>query len=442
MPEWLGSSNVPQLKFSHMSVSTIHTSDNRFIRHRFLSLSPTSTTIFERSFDMLTKKYFVPVRVKEVIDEETGEILEVKEEIKPPTFKSHVGELSDKARRQLNKSVYTLLQIVDPELLINPTKENKQKITFATLTLASSQIKEIHTHYVDYYATDKEIKANCFNHLLTELRETQGVQNYVWVSEKQKNGSIHFHLLLDKRIDYTWLRKRWNVIQNKFGFVDRYQSRMAKLSKSEYFQLRKKDFKKVSEKEIKQIENAWNYGQKTNWSDPNSTDIETLKHVDNVASYISKYMSKSYGHNPEQQKKYVSRLSGQIEISDICAKMFHTIEGRIWQCSQNISKCRKVIVECEDYHETAISNMKKQIKDCKVYVDERFITILHNTKQLFKHAHQIYNDYCTAIETRLTLISDSINSAINICCSDSILSPIQDKENDSTINSQTHILYT
>ena len=34
------------------------------------------------------------------------------------------------------------------------------------------------------------------------------------------------------------------------------------------------------------------YGKKTNWSDPNTTDIHSVYKINNLAAYLSKYMAK------------------------------------------------------------------------------------------------------------------------------------------------------
>lgn len=409
-----------------MSVPVSYSQNNdRFVRHSFLSLSPTSTTIFQRTFDLFKNKYHVPLRVKEVIDLETGEINEVQEEIKPPVFKEHIGTLSDKARRQLNRSVYTLLGLVDDRILVDGT--GREKITFCTLTLPSPQIRSISNDIIDYYATDKEIKSACFNQLLTELRQNNQIKNYVWVSEKQLNGSIHFHILFDSRIDYKLIRSRWNSLLNKFGFIDRYQKKMQLLTKEEYTKTRLKEnwSDKLTQSEInKKIENAWNYGIKTHWTDPNSTDIETLKHVDNVAAYISKYMSKSYSHTNEQQKQAIYQYTTENEVSGHLAQQFYKIDGRIWQCSQTVSKARKCIIECEDTMSEAISNVIEKVKDIKIFTEDRFTTVLHHFKHIKTYAYEIYQ---TLIDNYKAHIQHDIIDFLNrdyTCNSVSVLSPL------------------
>lgn len=226
-----------------MAVAISYNKDNdRFIRHKFLSLSPTSTTIYERTFDKLEGCYHKTSKKVEYVDEETGELNTVDEVIKPPVFTSHKGTLSDKGRRNLQRSIYTMLNMVNPDILIK--NEHTDDVTFCTLTLPSSQIKSIKSTGIEYHATDKQIKRVAFNSFMTIIKEKFEVKFFVWVAEKQLNGSIHFHILFDRKIDYRSIRDIWNSCINNLGFVDRYSDKMKKLSASDYIALRIKDYKR------------------------------------------------------------------------------------------------------------------------------------------------------------------------------------------------------
>ena len=73
------------------------------------------------------------------------------------------------------------------------------KMAFITLSLSSTQIH-----------SDNEIKEKCLNQFLIEIRKRYRVKNYIWRAEKQKNGNIHFHVVIDKFIAWSELRDRWN----------------------------------------------------------------------------------------------------------------------------------------------------------------------------------------------------------------------------------------
>lgn len=80
--------------------------------------------------------------------------------------------------------------------------------SFWTFTVADLQ--------KDYEITDKEITSK-FSTLLKGLRtrfdrgQPNGLKNYVWVSEAQERGNIHFHLVTStKFIDVFFVQKWWN----------------------------------------------------------------------------------------------------------------------------------------------------------------------------------------------------------------------------------------
>jgi hypothetical protein len=116
--------------------------------------------------------------------------------------------------------------------------------TFITLTLASDQLH-----------CDKTIKRELLNQFLIKAKRNYRVNNFVWKSELQKNGNIHFHLFSEGHTPHEQLRLDWNEVQQKLGYVER----------------------------------ANNYHEGYN---PNSTDIHELKKIRNVSAYVGKYMSK------------------------------------------------------------------------------------------------------------------------------------------------------
>ena len=368
--------------------------NDRFERVPFLSLSPTSTTLYYRTFDKKECEFTRPRRF-------LHDGIEV--DAQPPVFKEHQGDLSSKAKRSLTRSVNMMLCGVDERLLLE--SKGTDKITFITLTLASSQIKAFHRDSVDFWADDKQIKRECFNQLLTELKELKGVTSYVWKAEKQINGNLHFHLLIDKKICWEWLRERWNALQNKFGFIDRYSEKMRVLTKDEYVSMRLKEYKNPTDKQLLQINKAWTEGVKCNWTNPNSTDIQTLKNIKNVSGYIAKYMSKDKGHDAKKTAEYQCQLTKEYELSPLVIKDMYTIKGRIWQCSRHISKSRHCVTFAEPEYGAELSVMVEK-ENLKVFEDEsvedkkegRFITFCHSFKQLNIYCKSIYEVFVSHVK--------------------------------------------
>ncbi len=371
----------------------------RFYKIPFISISATSVTQYYRTLDAVTMDFLSPTKKNE---------FGVEEKIKPPVFSKHRGVLSEKGRRNLNRSINNFLLSVDSDILING--KGKDNIAFVTLTLPSSQIKSYSMHYIKHYHSDKEIKSKCFNQFLTEIKENKGVKDFVWVAEKQINGNIHFHLLIDKNIDKNYIRTLWNRIINKLGYVDRYAEKMRKLTFEDYKKLRSKE-KKSDEQLLK----SFQYGIDTNWLDPNSTDIARLKKVQNIGAYISKYMTKGYGHSEGKIKKYVAELSSKYDLSDVAIKMMYTIEGRIWQCSRNVSRSRRCVDFLDDNYTKELSKIVENEKnteknEVKIFRDEHFTTILFYYKMLKSKMPSLFH---TFMEHLKKSFSDSLDSIVN-----------------------------
>lgn len=223
--------------------------------------------------------------------------------------RSAEGHVSEIAKRKLKKALnYFLFISSEKTIHLNYSgRKFKFKLAFVTLTLPSTQVH-----------SDNEIKSKCLNSFLIELKKFYKVHNYIWRAEKQKNGNIHFHLLVDKFIPYQELRDRWNRIINKLGYVDRYRENQINFFKdgfrvrSELLPTWPKD---------KQLQ-AYKRGSKLHWNSPNSTDIHSIRNIQNIKVYISKYLTKQELSNSaaqEQAEKVISQ------------------GGRIWGCNYELS---------------------------------------------------------------------------------------------------------
>ena len=137
-------------------------------------------------------------------------------------------------------------------------------LVMITLTLPSKQIE-----------SDKVIKSKYLNNFLTKLRYYNEHFNYLWVSEKQANGNLHFHLIVDKWFDKKQIQILWNE----------------SLSNGEYIN---------------------NFQHKFGHRNPPSTKITGQSGMKDVANYCTKYVTKSEKSQP--------------------------IEGKVWDCSDNLLK--------------------------------------------------------------------------------------------------------
>lgn len=237
------------------------------------------------------------------------------------------GIISSSAVKRLKRTVSYMLYLNKNE---NKTINNKitNNCTFITLTLPSKQVH-----------TDKEIKQYLLNQYLIELKNKYNVKNYIWRAEKQSNGNIHFHILVDKNIHYLNVRNDWNRICNKYNYVDVYSTKMHKFH-NEGFKFNSNDKRSFAKQK-----QAYHKGLSENFQNPNSTDIHSLYKIDNVVAYISKYISK---------------------------KDNQLIEGRIWFCSGHLSEMKG---NTEHIDSLITKELESIIKENKLFVTDYAIII-------------------------------------------------------------------
>lgn len=263
--------------------------------------------------------------------------------------------MSAKSKRRIRNTINWLVLCSAPRSVrvSNRITIKNFKIAFITLTLPS---KQMHEH--------SEIKKVCLNLFLTTLRNKFGVKNYVWKAELQNNGNIHFHLTIDKYVHYMQIRKYWNMAINKLGYVDDYATRMRQLSLDDYIY-----FEKLrGNLNLKSIKKAYAYGVSTNWQSPNSTDVKSVKHIKNFASYMAKYLTKP-----------VTKGTKTGILADSVQNLF----GRLWFCSQSLSKLSSYKSQL-DLTYVDVINQLRRLKSCFVASSYYSETIFFNLGKLPK----------------------------------------------------------
>lgn len=323
--------------------------NERYIPVSFVSLSATSATTYTRHFDTFKDEFYKPYYDK---TDEFG--ITKKIQMKPPTFMNHRDLLSIKAIRNIKRAVYTLLNGVDPDIMLSG--KGTDKITFVTLTLPSLQMHD-----------DKVIKSKCLNQFLGECKNKYDMKNFVWRAENQQNGNIHFHLLVDCKIPHNELRSMWNRIINKLGYVDAYTEKMKTLTFEQYKYLRYGE-KQITEKQLSKLNSSYNLGCSIGWTSPNSTDIQRLLKVKNVAAYICKYISKAE----------------EVE---------QPISGRVWQCSQAVSKAKRCVEYLTSKFTDELREITEHVKDECVKVQEYTTTVLYRFTDFKKHCKGLFGCY-------------------------------------------------
>ena len=215
-------------------------------------------------------------------------------------------------------------------------KQQRCYMTFVTLTLPAAQ----HLNELGIF-DDEHAKRHLLKPFLEQLKYTFDVDLYIWVSEPQENGNIHFHLLIDKYIDNTKkeeneaesqrLTKAWNSILARHGYIQEYATaQRARHANGFAFdasqQRRVEHFDAASGRYVTRMETvhyadqveAYVYGEATGWQNPNTVDIHKLKAQNNIKGYICKYLTKNDGE--DGRRKLGGNLWGAAdELRDVQA---------------------------------------------------------------------------------------------------------------------------
>jgi len=253
------------------------------------------------------------------------------------------GIISKKSSSRINL-------ILDWQILLSKEKEDlnqstktffKWQLNFITLTLASKQIH-----------SDKVIKELLLNDFLIQAKRKFGFSNYFWRAETQRNGNIHFHITTDKFIPWQDVRNLWNHIQQKLNYIDAFE----------------KSFKHRN---------------------PNGTDIHSLRKVKNIGAYLSKYCGKNAKGITIQCSKSFTKYENMPLFTTFVWKFppkkalfFRVVFGKLWGCSQQLSKLKSCKVLMTDAQELELFKFKckfpNKVKiadycesfkiDCKQYI--------------------------------------------------------------------------
>ena len=279
------------------------------------------------------------------------------------------GTITRKIKLKMTRILSNWLSALE----LSPVASNGHKVnlpTFVTLTLPAKQ-----------FHTDKELNAKALNRFITQVKRSHEVTHYLWRAERQENGNIHYHVVIDKFIGWQAVRKYWNAIMNDLGYIDHYRNEQSQFHQFG-FQVRKDMLQSWPEDSQRK---AYNEGIESNWSNPNSTDIHALYKVKNVSSYISKYVTKAdefqklldlkKAYEDQQLSEDEYNVHKEIIQSEIDRKK---INGRCWGCSDELRKLKNhELIECEDCFHLTDALIKDE--NTKVVTTENF-TIIYNKK--------------------------------------------------------------
>jgi hypothetical protein len=245
-------------------------------------------------------------------------------------IKQYSGAMTVGSRKRLTRAVNLLCQAAKPKWVLNPITGQLQyhRLSFITLTISCEKI-----------ISTKEAYENLLKPFLSWLRDTKKVKTYIQKLEFQERGQPHYHITTNAFIPYDEIKKVWNSLQRKAGYLDEYAK------KHKHF-------------------------------NPNSTDIHSVKNKRNMASYLVKELGKTINAKRLKAKEIVANMVEAGEITEEQRKEFedqYTGEemkamGKVWDCSNNLSGVKYFSVPMEIWHESFLyelikSNNVREVSD-------------------------------------------------------------------------------
>lgn len=268
-------------------------------------------------------------------------LIKINEEGSKKPLNKKPGQMSRNSKKKIiNRVNWLALNSKERNVKLNNGHIIKNfRISIITLTLPAKQKHG-----------SKELVSKGLNQFLTTMRSKFGWKNYVWKAELQENGNLHFHICTDRVMHYKIIRKYWNAILDKLGYITTYQRKFALMSKQYYVNY---NISKHGGSRSK-WSNAYHYGVSTGWKDPNTTDVKSVTDTSKVAAYVSKYLSKPLAKNGKAAAQNSKRLS---EL------------GRFWSCSHSLSKLGNVKL-CVDDSTSAVFNFLRKMKNIFVFEND------------------------------------------------------------------------
>ena len=158
-------------------------------------------------------------------------------------------------------------------------RAGKVNFTFLTLTFVND--------------VSDNLGMDILNNFFTQLRDRYGKFNYINVAERQQNGRIHFHILLDMKLPLMYVNSLWAKQQFEKGVIHEANERYL--------------FAKYGAG-VSALHTAGKYEQvKEKY---NGLDIRSVNSIDGISCYLTKYITKNDG----------------------------LFECATWTCSQSVSK--------------------------------------------------------------------------------------------------------
>ena len=254
------------------------------------------------------------------------------------TIKKSSNNLSITSARKLKKAI-SYMEVTSKFKVIPSSIVGKKvafRLAFITLTLPSTQIHK-----------DSEIKKQCLDIFLQALRDKYKVVKYVWRAEIQKNGNIHYHLVIDRFIHHKDIRRLWIKYVNRLGYVD-------------------------------------NYYMNTRKHNPPCTEIKAAKSSKMMRAYMAKYLTKTV----------------DTKEKDGAAQGIRIIDGRQYGISRYLMEQKAIVISslCEEFKAIgrAIS------KAAEVKLSDKFHSV-------FMYTEKVYRSIIQYLDRSVTNLDEVVN---------------------------------
>jgi len=319
----------------------------------FISITPTALYLYSRNVAPNTTDYTQEWLNKGATINDDGSINK-SGVIKMPRSNEHTGLISRKGNKNIQRCIDWMVTLAtDKPMTTQEGYGYTFKLNFITLTLSSKQVH-----------SDAFIKSNILQPFLNFIRKKtwhdadgkpRSMKYYFWRAEAQANGNIHFHLCTDIYIDAKVIQYEWNKFQAKQG----------------YNSIDANKFKKGVAP---------------------STHVRSIHKVKKIAKYLSKYCGKNskgiqlpaYSKMLKIPKQKLIFAVNKKLLPNSQTKFFRPIYGKLWSCSENLSRLKKhsAIISDDLYLEIS----KYRINNPKKCFQKEFCTIIDiDITQLLKH---------------------------------------------------------
>ncbi len=350
----------------------------------------------------------------------------------------HNHGISIAAGRKIKK-VINMLVFISDDKKIYPKDENSNltfKINLLTLSLPCSQLH-----------SDEFIKSNLLGPYLKALKYHFGMINYFWKAESKDNDTIHFHITTDCYMDKDKARSLWNHQLEKYGYVARYRENQIEKHKDGFYYNKQQyfiNFKTNEKTKINYVtqKKAYDSGVACGWTNPNTTDLHSVRSVANLAGYLVSYLSKKdlwkKAITPDDKKNITKMEKDKIPLDEIQRRFTHcvkrSISGKLWDCSTNLKNTGLKIESIEQYH-NEFSYMKQNEVERVIYLDR--CTVYIRKPEFIKMYPpaicELMNDYIEQIKFDCVSIEKHLISLHN----DEELQKLLTASNCSTTTAQT-----